>query len=126
MVGRLIEQEKVIRLKQQLHRGQPRAFTAREHLYLLVDIVSMEKECPQDITQPGTYIARGYPFNSFKDGHLIIKQFILVLSKIPDADFMSSLYNSLKINLSEYHPRQCCLSFAIAPHEGYFLTSFDL
>src|SRR5659263_275626 len=102
MVGRLIKQQQVIRLKQQLHRGQPRAFAAGEHLYLLVDVFSVKEECPKDVTQPGSYISRGYPVNSFKDGHLIIKKLILVLGKISDADFMSSLYNTLKINLSEY------------------------
>ena len=49
MVRRLVEYQQVHRFQQQTYHRQSAAFTAAEHLYLLIAFLAPEHECSQDV-----------------------------------------------------------------------------
>ncbi len=86
----------------------------------------MEEEGAKDIAQAGADVTDSNAVYSLEDRQFIVEQLILVLGEVAYGDIMSPLDYPVMIHLAKDHPCEGCLSFAVAPHEGNFFTSFDL
>ena len=123
VVGRLIEDEEVDGLQQELDHCQTRAFAARQHFHLLVRSLAAEHEGSEDIADAHTDIATRYTVNGVEDREFRVKELRLVLSEVTNLCIMSHFQMSLEGYLAEntFHERGFAL--AVAPHKGHLLTT---
>src|SRR3712207_4362446 len=89
MVGRLIENQQVDRLQEQLYHGQTAAFAAAKHLYLLLRRFSAKHERPQQVIDAKPHVARSHTVDGVVNTDVLIEQLGLILREIAYLDVMS-------------------------------------
>ena len=82
VVGRLIEQQEIIRLKQQLAQRQPASLSPAQHLHFFVDVIATEKERAEQSPHLLAHIAHGQLVDRFKNRLLGIELLFLVLFEV--------------------------------------------
>ena len=89
MVGRLIENQQIHRLQQQLQDSQTGSFSTRQNLYLLGRILATKHECTQQIANPISDFALGNIIYRLENRKFAIEQRSLILSKIANLNIVS-------------------------------------
>ncbi len=125
MVGRLIECEKIIRLKYQFGHSQTRTLPSAEDSHFLVYVITSEEEGSQNIPEAGADISDSHPVEGFEYGILLIEDILLILRIISQCHIISvNGFTSQRIQLPCDYFHQSGFSFSITSHEGHFLPSF--
>ena len=102
MIGGLIKNQTVDRLKQELDHGQSGTFSTAQELDLLVTGLAPEHEGTQDISDLRTYVALGHTVDGIKDRQFPIEQLGLVLCEVSYLHIMP-------------HPEATCIESAARP-----------
>ena len=125
VVGRLVEDEKVDRLQQQLYHGQTAPLASAQHLHFLVRGLASEHEGTQYVAYLQPYVAHGSTVDGVEDRQLVVKQLCLVLGEVADADVVADGELPVEGNLAHDALDERRLALAVAPYEGHFLAPFE-
>src|SRR3712207_64715 len=91
MVGRLVENQQVDRLQEQLYHGQTAAFAAAKHLYLLLRSLSTKHKRSQQVVDTEPHIARGHTVDGIVNADFLVEKLGLILCEIAYLDIMAYL-----------------------------------
>ena len=91
VVGRLVEDEQVHRLKQQLYHSQTATLATRQHLHLLVDCLASEHERSENILYLQTYVALSHAVDCVEHAYLAVEQLRLVLCEVANLHVVAHL-----------------------------------
>ena len=126
VVRRLIQHQQVARFEHHAGHCQAGTLTTREHLHLLVDILTAEQEGTQNIAQTGTNIAHSHPIQRVIDRKLAIHQIVLILGIVANIDIRTQANRPFgRGQLTNQHTRQRRLTLAIATHQGDAVALLD-
>lgn len=81
VVGRLVKDEQVDRVEQQLHQRQTGAFASRQNFYFLRAFFTSEHEGSEQVADFVADITYGYVVNGLENGQILVEQRRLVLGK---------------------------------------------
>ena len=123
MVGRLIQNQEVDRLQQELYHGQTGTLTTGEHLHLLGRIVATKHECAQQIL----YLISDIPFRHIIDGlenrQFAIQKRSLVLGKIANHDIMTQRQGAAMLYLSHDALHHGRLTLTILTYKSHLIAT---
>ena len=102
MVGRLVKDKEVDRLKQQTNHCQSSFFSTRKHFHLLVRRLASKHKRTEDIPYFRADVANRHLINRVKHRYFAIKQRRLILSEIADFYIMPDFQISIIRNFVHY------------------------
>ena len=91
VIGRLVEDEQVHRLKQQLYHSQTATLAARQHLHLFVDCLASEHERSKNILYLQTYVALSHAVDCVEHAYLAVEQLRLILGEVANLHVVAHL-----------------------------------
>ncbi len=126
MIRRLVENQEIDRLQQQLNHRQPRPFTAGQHLHLLHRLFrSAKHESTQQITNLVPNLTLRHIVNRLEYRQVLIHQRCLVLCEISDLHIMPQRQRAVMLNLPHDTLHECRLTLTVLADESHFVSALN-
>ena len=127
VVCRLVEQQGVGRPQEHSRHGQPRAFAAREHAGLLVDLVAREQESAEDVANRRHHVIRRTRRQGLVHRQRRIEAHGFVLRKVLHHDLMAEGPAAAVWRLfAGQHAHQRRLARAVRPDQCDAIAALDV
>ena len=115
MIGGLVEDKQVDRLKQQLEDGEARTLSTRQHLDLLGRLVAAKHEGAEQVAYLAAYVALGHIVDGLEHGEVVVEQRRLVLGEIAYLDIVAQIEVSLVLQFAHDALHEGRLTLAVGP-----------
>ena len=126
MVRRLIHQQQVARLDEQLGEGDARLLATRQHLDRLVGVVAAEHERAEDRAHARRWRLGRRALDDLIDRRRQIERVGVVLRVVPDLDVVADLDRAaIPRQLAGDHPQQRGLAGAVDADDADLFAALD-
>ena len=126
MVGRLVEDKEVHRLKKEFEQCQSGALATREHLHLLHGFLGSTKhEGTEQVAYLVAHIALGHIIDGLEDGEILVEQRCLILGEVTNLHIVTEGEGAVMFKFVHDALDQCTLSFTVASDESHLVAALD-
>ena len=125
VVRRLVEDQQVVGLKEELEECQARALTTAEHLDLLRRSFTTEHKGAEEVLDLRADLTLGYIIDSLEDGARLILDGRLILGEVTDLHIMTEREDTFVLQLLHDAAHEGTLPFPVLPDEGNLVAALD-